>query len=132
MQTNVKVSGSLLAGLMLLATLSGCAGETVTEPESPEAAESSAIDSAPVAADASLTPAASNGKCYTNWHTSKQVNMWCDGKGPERYAILAVCTSGSKVYQYSSPGHPWFGDRRGATATCKKGNLTNWWGYPVN
>lgn len=73
-----------------------------------------------------------NGRCYTNWHTSKAVNMWCDGKGPERYGVSAVCTSGTHTYQYNSSDHPWFGDHRGATVTCKKGNLTTWWGYPAN
>lgn len=85
---------------------------------------------APARADASA-PTGWNGKCYTNWHTSKAVNMWCDGKGPERYGVSVLCTQGRKTYQYNSAEHPWFGDRRGATAACRRGTVTTWWAYPV-
>lgn len=81
---------------------------------------------------AHIAPAGWNGRCATNWHTSTAVNMWCDGKGPERYGVSAVCTKGRHTYQYDSSSHPWFGDRRGATVTCRKGRLTTWWGYPAN
>lgn len=95
------------------------------------AAAPTATASVPAAARSHSTPAGWNGRCYTNWHTSKTVNMWCDGRGPERYGVSAVCTKGRHTYQYNSSSHPWFGDRRGATVTCKKGKLTTWWGYPA-
>ena len=103
-----------------LTTLSLCAGIAFT------------TQATALADPSTVQPMGGNGKCYTNWHTNKSVNMWCDGKGPERYGVSVVCTSGSKTYQYNSSGHPWFGDRRGATVTCKKGNVTTWWGYPAN
>lgn len=86
----------------------------------------------PHAVQRHAAPAGWNGRCYTNWHTSTAVNMWCDGRGPERYGVSAVCTKGRHTYQYNSAGHPWFGDRRGATVRCRKGKLTTWWGYPAN
>ncbi|MEU0397085.1 hypothetical protein ABZ208_30765 [Streptomyces sp. NPDC006208] len=51
---------------------------------------------------------------------------WCDGNGPERYRIWADC--GNRIV-VSSPNAPWYGDRRGATATCPTGKyVDSYWG----
>ena len=85
-----------------------------------------AVASAVIASGAvvgiTATPALAdwNGYCATqNYSTSAW--GWCDGTGPQRYAIYILC-SNSGVYQSSS--HPWFGDRRGAWAYCPSGTYT--------
>lgn len=49
---------------------------------------------------------------------STKVWGWCDGRGPERYAIYAKCSNGR---WYKSSSHPWWGDRRGAWVYCPSG-----------
>jgi hypothetical protein len=117
-----------------LAAAGAAALAAATVPVVPAAAHAAAVRPAATHAAPATHPVAPrgwNGKCYTNWHTKRAVNMWCDGKGPERYSVSVVCTKGRRTYQYNSPDHPWFGDRRGATATCRRGRVTTWWGYPA-
>lgn len=83
--------------------------------------------------DPSVLPFGWNGKCHTNWATSTQANLWCDGKGPERYGASIVCTKGKKTKQINYNNGPWFGDRRGITMTCPSGwKRAHQWGWPAN
>ncbi|MFI1294395.1 hypothetical protein ACH4VM_39555 [Streptomyces sp. NPDC020792] len=73
-----------------------------------------------------------NGKCYTNWTTTTQANVWCDGTGPERYGASIVCTKGTSTRQLDYANGPWFGDRRGITMTCPSGyTRSQQWGWPA-
>lgn len=64
-----------------------------------------------------VNPYDSNGLCYVTGYSASAWG-WCDGTGPQRYAIYAACTNG---YVYKSSSHPWFGDRRGAWVYCPSG-----------
>ena len=84
------------------------------------------------AAASELSASGWNGKCYTNWSTKTQANVWCDGTGPGRYGASMVCTKGSLAKQVNGNNGPWYGDRRGITLTCPSGyTRANQWGWPA-
>ncbi|GIH69373.1 hypothetical protein Mth01_16260 [Sphaerimonospora thailandensis] len=102
------------------------------------ASAASLSDTAPISnepgssAPSDITPLGGNGRCYTNWTTSTQANVWCDGTGPERYGASIVCAKGSKTKQIDYSNGPWFGDRRGITMTCPSGwTRATQWGWPA-
>lgn len=92
----------------------GAAALTLAAPASasvaPSVAAATQVSTASSVTRHVISPYDSNGKCYATLYSASAWG-WCDGAGPQRYAIYALCTNG-RVYESTS--HPWFGDRRGA------------------
>jgi len=86
----------------------------------------SAMAAPPASGDAVVVPNDWNGYCQTDTYSTSAWG-WCDGTGPQRYAIYILC-SNSGVYKSSST--PWFGDRNGAWAYCPSGTaaVSSWGG----